>query len=103
MNSKPKPVNRLPKGELRRLTDREQRALDFIAHYLNQEGLAPSFREIGMHMGNSTPSTGAYFVRKLLAKGRIEKTAIVSRGIRIVGNCPTCGRPLRRSQKGSCA
>ena len=55
------------------LTDRESEVLDIIVEYINKNGYAPSVREIGEIVGLKSSSTTHKYLKKLEAKGYIER------------------------------
>lgn len=56
------------------LSPRQKQARDFVARYIAQHGRAPTYREIGKHLGYSRPAAGA--TQNLCARV-IEKGALV--------------------------
>jgi repressor LexA len=74
---------------MRRLSDRQQRILDFVAEYTGDHGYPPSIREIGQAVGISSTSVVDYNLRALERGGLIRRDREVSRGLGIVGQTPS--------------
>jgi repressor LexA len=74
---------------MRKLSDRQQRILDFLAEYTNDHGYPPSIREIGQAVGISSTSVVDYNLRALERGGLIRRDREVSRGLGIVGQTPS--------------
>jgi len=92
------------------LTDRQREVYEFIEERINHEGQPPTIREIGEQFGISSTNGVRSLLSALIRKGYIEKTAAVSRGIRLlkesitdaviiplVGDVPA-GQPLLAEQ-----
>jgi len=73
---------------MRRLSDRQQEILDFVAEYTTDHGYPPSIREIGQAVGISSTSVVDYNLRALERGGMILRDREVSRGLRTVGSSP---------------
>jgi repressor LexA len=73
---------------MRRLSDRQQRILDFVGEYTTDHGYPPSIREIGQAVGISSTSVVDYNLRALERGGMILRDREVSRGLRTVGQAP---------------
>ena len=68
------------------LTDRQQEAYDFIKTHIEDNGWPPTVREIGKHMGISSPNGVMAHLKALKKKGWIEFGGPhMSRCIRLVG------------------
>jgi repressor LexA len=74
---------------MRRLSDRQQRILDFVAEYTGEHGYPPSIREIGQAVGISSTSVVDYNLRALERSGLIRRDREVSRGLGLVGTAPS--------------
>lgn len=74
---------------MRRLSDRQQRILDFVGEYTGDHGYPPSIREIGRAVGISSTSVVDYNLRALERGGLIRRDREVSRGLGLVGQTPT--------------
>ena len=81
---------------MRRLSDRQQRILDFVGEYTNDHGYPPSIREIGQAVGISSTSVVDYNLRALERGGMILRDREVSRGLRTVGQAPVTRSPMVR-------
>jgi repressor LexA len=92
------------------LTARQREVYDFIEARINRDGQPPTIREIGAEFGISSTNGVRSLLQALIRKGYIEKTAAVSRGIRLlkesiadavtvplVGDVPA-GQPLLAEQ-----
>ena len=73
---------------MRKLSDRQQAILDFVAEYTTDHGYPPSIREIGQAVGISSTSVVDYNLRALERGGMILRDREVSRGLRTVGQVP---------------
>jgi repressor LexA len=78
---------------MRRLSDRQQRILDFLGEYTADHGYPPSIREIGQAVGISSTSVVDYNLRALERGGLIRRDREVSRGLGLVGQAPPVSRP----------
>ena len=81
---------------MRRLSDRQQKILDFVAEYTTDHGYPPSIREIGQAVGISSTSVVDYNLRALERGGMILRDREVSRGLRTVGPAPAARPPMVR-------
>lgn len=70
---------------MRRLSDRQQKILDFLGEYTNEHGYPPSIREIGQAAGISSTSVVDYNLKALERGGLIRRDREVSRGLGLVG------------------
>ena len=66
------------------LTTRQQKMLEFIRRYLNENQFPPTIREIGKAVGIPSTSVVNYNLNSLESKGFIERDRNVSRGLRLV-------------------
>jgi repressor LexA len=78
---------------MRKLSDRQQRILDFVGEYTGDHGYPPSIREIGQAVGISSTSVVDYNLRALERSGMIRRDREVSRGLGIVGQASPSARP----------
>ncbi|GGF86520.1 LexA family protein [Paenibacillus aceti] len=62
----------------------QQRILDFIAQYQQENGYSPTFREIGIGVGLKSSSTVAGHIERLEQKGLIRRIHGSGRAIEIV-------------------
>jgi repressor LexA len=67
----------------RDLTERQQRILDFIQAFIEENQFPPSIREIGKQVRISSTSVVKYNLDALARKGLIERDPTISRGIRL--------------------
>jgi len=71
------------------LSERQQRILEFIRHYLEEHNYPPTIREIGKAVGISSTSVVKYNLERLQEKKLIERSDEVSRGLRLTdGSAP---------------
>lgn len=71
-----------------RLTDKDYQILDFVYHYIKDNGFPPTVREICTAVELSSPATVHARLNKLEAAGFIEKDSTKNRTMRIVGYVP---------------
>jgi len=64
------------------LTANQRRVLAMIRHYLDQNGHAPSLREISEYLGLKTHSSAQDYVEALIRKGALERS-FKHRGLRL--------------------
>ncbi len=76
------------------LTSREQRVLEFIESYIQQNSRPPTNREIGKACGITSTSHVAYCLKNLQEKGYLERFPNTSRGLRL-------SEELRRENEGA--
>lgn len=69
----------------RTLSQRQQKILEFLGEFINQNRFPPTIREIGERVGISSTSVVKYNLDALEKKGYIERDRDISRGIRLVG------------------
>lgn len=67
------------------LTDRQRKVLDAIRSHIDEQGFAPSFREIGEAAGLKSPSSVKHQLEALEEKGFIRMNANKGRAIEIIG------------------
>ncbi len=68
-----------------RLSERQQRMLEFIEQYVEEHGYPPSMRDIGRAVGISSTSVVDYNLNILVREGYLQRDERVSRGIELVG------------------
>ena len=66
------------------LTKRQKEILDFINDFINDQGYAPSYREIGQHFGLSSTATVAEHVQTLQNKGYLKIDPNEARSIELI-------------------
>ncbi len=77
----------------RGLTARQRSVLDFLTGFMDENGYAPSLREIAAHLGINAPKNAAKHLAALERKGFVRRTAGLSRAVDVVGVAPGVGRP----------
>ena len=65
------------------LSERQQKMLDYIHTYIEENGRPPTIREIGGAVDISSTSVVNYNLTRLKEKGLLERDAEVSRGLRL--------------------
>ena len=70
---------------MRGLTQRQRQTLQFIEHYLDLHGFAPTVREVASHLGVTTKGAHDH-LRALQRKGCITRGSRRSRAIAVTGN-----------------
>lgn len=66
-----------------KMSERQQKMLDYIHRYIGEAGRPPTIREIGKATKISSTSVVNYNLTKLSEKGYINRDADVSRGLRL--------------------
>lgn len=66
------------------LTKRQREILDYLAHYIDEHGYAPSFEEIAETMGYASLATVHEHLTNLERKGVIRRSYNESRGLEVV-------------------
>lgn len=66
------------------LTKRQKQIIDFIQEFTEENGYAPSYREIGDHFGLSSTATVAEHVQSLQNKGYLKMDPNEARSIEII-------------------
>ena len=74
-----------------KLSERQQKILDFIRDFFQDNMYPPTIREIGHAVGISSTSVVNYNLNKLVDAGLIERNKEVSRGIRLLEGGPQLG------------
>ena len=85
------------------LTDRQRKVLDAIRTHIDEQGFAPSFREIGNAAGLKSPSSVKHQLQVLEDKGFIRMNANKGRAIEVVaGTAPSAAQTAPKPvEKGS--
>jgi len=65
------------------LSKRQQRIIEFLGEYVEENGYPPSIREIGAAAGISSTSVVSYNLERLKEKGYISRDRDVSRGLKL--------------------
>ncbi len=68
------------------LTKRQKQIIDFIQEFTDDNGYAPSYREIGQYFGLSSTATVAEHVQALQEKGYLKTDPNEARSIEIIEN-----------------
>jgi len=68
------------------LSERQQKILDFVTEYVDDNGYPPSIREIGQAADISSTSVVSYNLKKLEKLGHISRDREISRGIKVVSH-----------------
>lgn len=66
--------------QVRPLTEKQKKALDFINSFIREKGYSPSLKEIAGFFGKNL-STAQYYVEELEAKGHLKRDTYKTRGI----------------------
>ncbi|HDQ22654.1 MAG TPA: transcriptional repressor LexA [Candidatus Uhrbacteria bacterium] len=66
------------------LTKRQKQIIDFIQQFTDDNGYAPSYREIGQHFGLSSTATVAEHIQTLQQKGYLKTDPNEARSIEII-------------------
>lgn len=67
--------------ELKPLTKRQKKTLDFITSFIAKNGYSPSLKEIAKFLGTTNLSTAQYFVEELEKKDYLKRASYKNRGI----------------------
>ena len=65
------------------LSKRQQRILEFLSDYVEENGYPPSIREIGAAAGISSTSVVSYNLKRLEERGYISRHREISRGLKL--------------------
>ncbi len=65
------------------LSEKQREILKFIYEYIEENGYAPSLREIALSVGISSTSVVSYNLRRLEELGYISRDRMVSRGLKL--------------------
>ena len=68
------------------LTKRQKQIIDFIQKFTEDNGYAPSYREIGQHFGLSSTATVCEHIQTLQEKGYLKTDPNEARSIEIIDN-----------------
>ena len=67
--------------ELKPLTKKQKKTLDFITSFIAKNGYSPSLKEIAKFLGTTNLSTAQYFVEELEKKDYLKRASYKNRGI----------------------
>ncbi|MCP4538042.1 MAG: transcriptional repressor LexA [Chloroflexi bacterium] len=73
----------------KRLSERQEKILEFLSEYIDDNGYPPSIREIGAAAGISSTSVVSYNLRRLEERGYISRDKEVSRGLKLAATPQT--------------
>ena len=76
---------------MKKLSDRQQAVLDYIAAFLDQNDYPPTIRDIKNELGISSTSVVDYNLKVLEERNLIRRNRNISRGIELVGRTPQRG------------
>lgn len=69
---------------MNKLTDKQQKVLDFVVKYITENGYAPSREDIALELGFASSNAANDHLRALERKRRIKIADGVARGIRVL-------------------
>ena len=75
--------------EVKPLTEKQKKTLDFITSFIAKNGYSPSLKEIAKFLGTTNLSTAQYFVEELKNKGYLKKFSHKNRGITPINKSQT--------------
>lgn len=86
-----------------KLSERQRNILRFMDRYISSNGFPPTIREIGEATNINSTSVVNYNLNKLVKMGYLQRTATLSRGLRLVktpsGNPPSSsGKPIKAAE-----
>lgn len=76
---------------MKKLSDRQQAVLDYIAAFLDQNDYPPTIRDIKNELAISSTSVVDYNLKVLEERNLIRRNRNISRGIELVGRVPNRG------------
>ena len=77
---------------MKKISEKQQRILDYISQYTAQQGYPPSVREICAEVGLSSPSTVHSHLKRLREMGYLEKDDHKTRALSVRGGAAMVGR-----------
>src|SRR5215212_8174654 len=81
---------------MRKMSERQQKILDFVMEYTGDHGYPPSIREIGQAVGITSTSVVDYNLKALERSGLIRRDREVSRGLGLIGQTPAAKPQVSR-------
>jgi repressor LexA len=86
-----------------KLSERQRNILRFMDRYIGSNGFPPTIREIGEATNINSTSVVNYNLNKLVKMGYLQRTATLSRGLRLVktpsGSAPnSSGKPIKATE-----
>ena len=82
------------------LSTRQKTILDFIRNHIAQHGYPPTVREIGEAVDLSSSSTVHAHLKSLEERGHIQRDAVLTRAIKVVGQAPSDNAPVHNPKTG---
>jgi repressor LexA len=76
------------------LTKRQKQLVDYLEHYIEEHGYAPTLAEVGQYFGLSSLATVHKHLKNLEGKGFIQRTHNHSRALEITGKGGTGAREI---------
>lgn len=73
---------------MKNLSARQQKILDYISHFLDENDYPPTIRDIQQNLGISSTSVVDYNLKVLEERDYIRRNRNISRGIELVGRIP---------------
>ncbi|QEG24103.1 transcriptional repressor LexA [Mariniblastus fucicola] len=80
--------------ETKDLTKNQRRVLKYLKQQIEHKNHVPTIREIGDHLGISSPNGVAGLLKRIEAKGMIKRTKNRARSIVLTEKCSPAGLPL---------
>tara|TARA_R110000765_G_scaffold44176_1_gene91763 strand:- start:43 stop:273 length:231 start_codon:yes stop_codon:yes gene_type:complete len=68
------------------MTPRQKECLDYISGFWSDNGYAPSFEEIRIALGAKSKSSVSALVKRLEARGYVERILKLSRSVRVISD-----------------
>lgn len=87
------------KRDRNKLSERQQKILDFIEAFLSEHGYPPTIRDIGKAVDIGSTSVVNYNLNKLVREGYLERAKNVSRGLLLVKEDEEAPKPSPRKVK----
>ena len=79
------------------ISNRQKQILHYIQQHMDAHGYPPTVREIGTAVSLSSSSTVHAHLKTLEEQGHIQRDAVLTRAIKLVGGGGSEGRPLSKS------
>lgn len=67
--------------EIRPLTEKQKKVLDYISKYTQENGFSPSLKDLADFIATDNLSTAQYYIEQLTQKGYLRKDSYKNRGI----------------------
>jgi len=75
--------------ELKPLTKKQKKTLDFITSFIAKKGYSPSLKEIASFLKTTNLSTAQYYIEELEQKGHLKRDHYKNRGITPINQSQT--------------